>query len=282
MNVAIVFTRIRVEEKLLLRTFMQEGFTVFKIRDSEIVLDEKHAKSWQDTDVILDRCLSHVKAHILSSYLETLGLSVINSSKVIATCRDKLLTSLALRQHDVPTPRFVVALSPEMALAAMEEWGYPVVVKPLLGSWGRLLAKINDRDAAEAILEHKETLGGTHHGIFYIQEYVRKPNRDIRAFVIGDETVAAIYRESHHWITNTARGGLARNCPLTDELNELCLRAAKAVGGGILALDIFESPEQGLVVNEINHNMEFRNSIAPTGIDIPAKIAQYLKVVARR
>jgi [lysine-biosynthesis-protein LysW]--L-2-aminoadipate ligase len=158
--------------------------------------------------------------------------------------------------------------------------GYPVVLKPAIGSWGRLLAKVNDREAAEALLEHKQVLGSYHHSIFYIQEYIPKPERDIRAFVIGDETVGAIYRCSPHWITNTARGGHATNCPVTSELNDMCVRAAHAVGGGVLGVDLLEDPERGLLVNEVNYTIEFRNSIDTTGVDIPGRVVDYVLEVA--
>jgi [lysine-biosynthesis-protein LysW]--L-2-aminoadipate ligase len=158
--------------------------------------------------------------------------------------------------------------------------GYPVVLKPGVGSWGRLLSKVNDREAAETVLEHKKVLGSYHHSIYYIQEYVNKPGRDIRAFVVGDETICAIYRTSKHWITNTARGGEATNCPVTPALNELCVNAAKAVGGGVVALDIFEDPDRGMLVNEINYTMEFRNSIDTTGVNIPARVIDYVIDVA--
>ena len=154
--------------------------------------------------------------------------------------------------------------------------GYPVVMKPAVGSWGRLLARINDRDAAEAVLEHKVTLGSFHHGAFYIQEYVNKPGRDIRSFVVGDETICAIYRDSPHWITNTARGGKASNCPVTPEIDEISRAAARAVGGGVVAIDIFETRDRGLLVNEVNYGMEFRNSIDTTGVNIPGRIVDYL------
>jgi [lysine-biosynthesis-protein LysW]---L-2-aminoadipate ligase len=167
-----------------------------------------------------------------------------------------------------------VAFTEESALKAIEEMGYPVVLKPAVGSWGRLLAKVNDRDSAEALLEHKTTLGSYHHSIFYIQKYVEKKGRDIRSFVVGDECIGAIYRTSPHWITNTARGGIATNCPLTEELKDISVRAAGAVGGGIVAIDVFETG-QGLLINEVNYTMEFKNSIKPTGVNIPAKIADY-------
>ena len=153
--------------------------------------------------------------------------------------------------------------------------GYPVVLKPAVGSWGRLLARINDRDAAEALLEHKVTLGSFHHGAFYIQEYVEKDGRDIRAFVVDGETICAIYRDSPHWITNTARGGRASNCPVTPELASISEAAAAAVGGGVVAVDLFETA-QGLQVNEVNYTMEFRNSIDTTGVNIPARVVDYV------
>jgi len=212
--------------------------------------------------------------------LEGVGMSAISPHRVVATCGDKLLTSAALQKAGVPIPRTKVAFTPEAALEAIEETGYPVVLKPLLGSWGRLLAKVSDRYAAEAILEHKKTLGGYQHSIFYIQEYVEKPGRDIRSFVAGDETVAAIYRNSTHWITNTAREGTASNCPTTPEIDRISRAAAQAVGGGVVAIDILEAPDGRLLVSEVNHTPEFRNSIAPTGVDIPGKIIDYVLEVA--
>ncbi|MFQ5578736.1 MAG: RimK family alpha-L-glutamate ligase, partial [Anaerolineae bacterium] len=170
--------------------------------------------------------------------------------------------------------------TPRSALQAIEALGYPVVLKPAVGSWGRLLSKINDREAAEAILEHKQVLGTYHHSIFYIQEYIDKPARDIRTFVVGDETIAAIYRYSDHWITNTSRGGRAENCPVTPEINALSLAAARAVGGGVVAIDLLETAAGRLLVNEVNYTMEFRNSIDTTGVDIPGRVVDYTLKVA--
>ncbi|MEC9372001.1 MAG: RimK family alpha-L-glutamate ligase, partial [Pseudomonadota bacterium] len=168
-----------------------------------------------------------------------------------------------------------VAFTEDSALIAIEELGYPVVLKPAVGSWGRLLAKVNDRESAESILEHKTVLGSYHHSIFYIQKYVEKQGRDIRSFVVGNECIAAIYRSSSHWITNTARGAVATGCPVTDEIASLSVAAAHAVGGGVLAVDLFESTA-GLLVNEVNYTMEFRNSIDTTGVNIPERVVTYV------
>ncbi len=158
--------------------------------------------------------------------------------------------------------------------------GYPVVLKPATGSWGRLIGKINDRESAETVLEHKHILGSYHHSTYYIQDYVEKRGRDIRAFVVGNEVICAIYRTSEHWITNTARGGKASNCPVDEDLRKISLAGAKAVGGGVVALDIFET-SQGYMVNEVNYTMEYRNSITVTGVDIPMKIAEYVIEVGK-
>jgi len=105
-------------------------------------------------------------------------------------------------------------------MQAIEQVGYPAVSNPSTGSWGRLLARVTDANSAESIIEHRETLGDYQFHVYYMQEYVNKPGRDIRAFVVGDRTICAIYRSSEHWITNTARGGKASNCPVTPELSD--------------------------------------------------------------
>jgi [lysine-biosynthesis-protein LysW]--L-2-aminoadipate ligase len=278
MKVGILVSRIRVEEKHIFDALERKGIPYDLLDDRELVLDM--GKRSFGYDVILERCINHSRALYALRILEDWGLRCVNSYRVADTCGNKLLTTSALMRAGVPSPRTLVAFTPESALQAIETLGYPVVLKPAVGSWGRLLSKINDREAAEAVLEHKQVLGTYHHSIFYIQEYIRKPMRDIRAFVVGDRTIAAIYRNSEHWITNTARGGLATNCPVTPEMDELCVRGAAAVGGGVVALDLLEDPERGLLVNEVNYTMEFRNSIGPTGVDIPAHIVDYLVKVA--
>ena len=280
MRIGVLFSRVRVEEKLLFEKMETRGIPFDQIDDRQIILDFSR-NGWTQYDVIFERCITHSRALYSLRILGDLGIPTVNTFEVINTCGDKLLTNAALVRAGIPTPRTLIAYTPESALEAIERLGYPVVLKPVIGSWGRLLSKINDREAAEAVLEHKEILGSYQHSIFYIQEYIQKPNRDIRAFVVGNETIAAIYRTSSHWITNTARGGVASNCPVTPELNDLCVRAARAVGGGVVAVDILEDPHRGLLVNEVNHTTEFRNSIAPTGVDIPGRIIDFVLRVAK-
>ena len=278
-RVGVLLSRVRVEEKLLLAELESRGVETKVIDDRELVLTVEQ-KPDLGVDVILERCIQHGTALYALAVLDSWGLPTVNRYEVAEICGNKLLTTMRLIRDGVPSPRTRVAFTPESALVAIEELGYPVVLKPLIGSWGRLISKVNDREAAEAIVEHKDVLGNYLHSIYYVQEYIQKPGRDIRAFVVGSETIAAIYRASDHWITNTARGGQASNCPVTPELNDLCVRAARAVGGGVVAIDLLEAPE-GLLVNEVNYTMEFRNSIDTTGVNIPAKVVDYVLEVAR-
>jgi [lysine-biosynthesis-protein LysW]--L-2-aminoadipate ligase len=277
MKVGFLHSLIRKDEKLLLDEFK-------KHKDVELIMvDDRNltfnlGRDTFDFDVLIERSINHSRALHSIILFEGDGITCVNTARVAMTCGDKLLTSRALAAHKVPQPEVRIAFTEESAISAIEEMGYPIVIKPAVGSWGRLLSKVNDRDAAEALLEHKKILGSYHHSIFYIQKYVEKMNRDIRSFVVGDQCIAAIYRTSEHWITNTARGGKASNCPVTDEIAKISVEAAKAVGGGVVAIDLFET-EDGLLVNEVNYTMEFKNSIATTGVNIPAIIVDY--VIAR-
>jgi [lysine-biosynthesis-protein LysW]--L-2-aminoadipate ligase len=282
MRVGILCSRVRVEEKLLFASFEKLGITPQRL--DERAMAATVGACHPEVDVVLERSLSTSAGLVASQLLEAAGVRVINTAATAAVCADKVRTTLALAQAGVPQPETVVALGPEAALEAIERLGYPAVLKPAVGSWGRLLARVNDRDAAEALIEHKSVLGGVNHQVFYIQEFIDKPARDIRAFVIGSDTICAIYRSSPHWITNTARGGQASNCPVTDEIAALCREAALAVSGGtggVLAVDLLEDAGRGLLVCEVNHTMEFRNSIDTTGVDIPSRIVQYVLASGR-
>jgi len=282
-RVGILYSRVRAEEKLLFAALEKRGvdFDLLDDRklDFELSAEPRAREGFSRYDVVLERCINHSRALASLRILNDWDIPTVNTADVAEVCGNKLHTSSVLARHRVATPRTVTAFTPESALGAIEKIGYPVVLKPAVGSWGRLLSKINDRDAAEAILEHKEILGSYHHSIFYIQEYIEKPMRDIRTFVVGDETICGIYRTSPHWITNTARGATTENCPITEDLDRISRAATQAVGGGVVAIDVVEDRDRGLLVLEVNYTMEFRNSIEPTGVDIPERIIDYVLAV---
>lgn len=272
-RIGFLYTRLRAEEKYLLEELEKRpNVEIVRINDGDHFFDISSVPEM--VDVLFERSVSYSRGLYISKIYEANGVTVVNNPQVAERCGDKYVTSQLLVQNGIPTPRVLMAFDEESALAAVEAVGYPAVLKPIVGSWGRLLAKVDNRHMAEALIEHKATLG-VHHQVFYIQEYINKPGRDIRAFVVGEEPIAAIYRTSENWITNTARGGIASNCPLTSELSELCRQTARAIGGGLLAIDVFET-ESGFTVNEVNHTMEFRNSITTTGVNIPALMVDYV------
>lgn len=264
----ILFTRLRTEEKLLKEAAERLGVPCELQNVADAVFGGEPFCAPED--VVLARCVSHNQNESVALMLETQGVTVVNPSRVMRICGNKLSTSAVLEQAGIPQPRYLTAFTPEGALEAVEKLGYPAVCKPVSGSWGRLLAKLNDRESAEAVFEHKSMLGAIHN-IFYIQEFVDKGDFDVRAFVVGGEPLCAISRSSDHWITNTARGGSASNMPLDGEVDGLLRSVHAAIGGDFLAVDLFRSGGRWMV-NEVNDGGEFRNSIAPTGKDIPGAV----------
>jgi [lysine-biosynthesis-protein LysW]--L-2-aminoadipate ligase len=275
MRLGILLSQVRLEEKLIFAAVENSGLDLVKVFDKELILDIDHP-SFPQVDLVLDRGLVHSRAEYTLRFLAEMGIPTVNSYSATITCDNKFLTSVRLKEAGVPALRTMIAYTPQSALEAIELIGYPAVLKPPVGSWGRLLAKINDRDAAEAILEHKEILGSYHHSIFYIQEYIPKRGGDIRAFVVGDRLIGASYRSSQHWITNVARGASTSPATITPEMEDIALRAAKAVGGEILGVDLVET-DDGLRVIEINTGAEFKGLVEATGVDVPAAIVDYLK-----
>ena len=282
LRIGVIYSRVRVEEKWIFGALEKRGLDYDRLDDRGISFDLQNPAAWCAFDAVLERSISYNSGLYALRMLNAFGITTVNTAKVAEICGDKLMTSAALARAGVPQPHSATAFTPEAALEAIEAFGYPVVLKPVVGSWGRLLAKINDRDAAEALLEHKAMLGSVQHSVFYIQEYIKKPGRDIRAIMVGDRVLTAIYRKSDHWITNTARGGEGEICPITPEIESLCLRAAQAVGVGVLAVDLVEHPEKGLLVNEVNHTMEFHTAQPISGVNIADEIVNYVLEVAKK
>jgi len=277
--IGVLCSRVRVEEKALFEALRRRTIPFERVDEDAIQFPIGRRDGYPD--VVLDRSIHHGRSLYASTLLNAVGVPTVNRGRVARICGDKILTTAALARAGLPVPKTVVTFTRDAALHAIETMGYPVVLKPMVGSWGRLLAKINDRDAAEAVLEHKETLGSYQHGIFYIQEFVNKPERDIRAIVIGDRTIGAIYRRSEHWITNTARSGKASPCEVTPELDRLCRKAAAAVGGGFLSVDLLEH-ERGILVNELNYTPEFHGFMDATGIDVANQVIDYVQQVGSK
>ncbi|MFC7043320.1 lysine biosynthesis protein LysX [Halonotius sp. GCM10025705] len=284
MKIGILYSRIRQDEKLLLNELRDRDHEIEKIdvRKHQFGLDGTTADV-DDLDIVVDRCLSTSRSLYATRFIDHYGVPVVNSPETADVCADKAKNSLALDAAGVPTPETKVAFTVESAMDAIESFGYPCVLKPVVGSWGRLMAKIDSESAAEAILEHKKVLGHYEHKVFYVQEFVDKPGRDIRVLATDGEPVAAMTRSSDHWLTNAAKGGDTAGFELDDTALDLVERASDAVGGGLLGVDLMEvgGEESGdYTVHEINHTVEFKALNGCVDIDVPATVVDWLETKA--
>jgi len=283
-RLGVLVSYLRTEEKLILANARERGIEVTPLFDKDLVLNftaRSGAASKVDVDVVLDRCVAHARAGYAIRTFERWGIPTLNTAESVQICDDKALNSIALEEAGVPTPKTILAFSLESALEALEIVGYPAVMKPVSGSWGRLLAKVNGPEQAKAIIGQKLELGSVHHGVFYIQEFVPKPDRDIRAYVVGDKVLAASYRSSEHWVTNAARGATSMPCPITPEIEDLALRACGAVKARLAGVDLIETPN-GLQIVEVNSGGEFRGLMSTTHVDIAAEIVSEALATAKR
>jgi [lysine-biosynthesis-protein LysW]--L-2-aminoadipate ligase len=283
-RLGVLVSYLRQEEKLILAAARARGITVTPLFDRDIVLDlsaPTAESSGLMVDVVLDRCVAHSRAGYTLRTLERWGVPTLNSATAVHLCDDKAENTLALEVAGVPTPRTLLAYSIESAVRACEAVGYPAVLKPVTGSWGRLLAKVNGPEQARTVLAQKMELGSFHHAVCYVQEYVPKPDRDIRVYVVGERVLAASYRTAKHWVTNAARGAVSMPCPITPEIEELALRACHAVGACLAGVDLIET-DDGLKVVEVNTGGEFRGLMTTTEIDIADEIVAEAMATARR
>jgi len=288
LHFGLLYSRIRRDEKLLLNEIRERGHEVTKIdvRKQRFGMNDA-PEGIADCDLVIDRCLATSRSKYITEFVDSYDVRVVNHPDVAAVCADKAKNSLALANAGVPTPTTEVTFTKEAALETIEEFGYPCVLKPVIGSWGRLMAKIDSRDAAEAILEHKETLGHYEHKVFYIQEFVEKPGRDIRVLATDGDPVAAMVRSSEHWLTNAAKGATTEAFELDDEARRLVAEASEAVGDGLLGVDLMETGvdedgnPDGYTVHEVNHTVEFKALNDCVDIDVPATVVDWLEEKAR-
>lgn len=279
----MLYDQIRPDERLIIDAAKRDGMDLTLYDTNQLVFEVTGDDGGIElADVFLQRCVSYFRSIHVTALLESRGRPVVNAFKAASICGNKLLASITLSRAKIPTPRTFLTFTEESSLEALHELGYPAVLKPVVGSWGRLIAQLSDDDSARSIIESREYMHPIQQ-VFYIQERIKRPDRDIRCYVIGDQAVAAIYRHAAQgdWRTNTARGGVAESCPITPELAELSVKAAEVMGGGAFGVDLMET-ESGLVVHEVNHTTEFKNTVRVTGVDIPKLILEYTILQAKQ
>jgi len=268
-RLSILYDTIRWEEKALFDAAKTKGVDAKMVDCKNLFVNLD--KNKEDFGTVIQRCVSYYRSLHSTAALEGKGVNVINSLNTSIFAGNKLFTHMLLVKHGIPTPFSAVAFSEDAALELLEKRGYPMVLKPTIGSWGRMIALLKDRDSAQGIMETREKMYPIYQ-VYYLEEFVNRPPRDIRAIMIEDRVVAAIYRYSGdgQWKTNMALGGRAEECKITKELEDVCVKAKNAVQGQIVGIDLMESKEKGLVVHEINNTTEYKNTVRVTGVDIPA------------
>ncbi|MEM2759675.1 MAG: lysine biosynthesis protein LysX [Nitrososphaerales archaeon] len=279
-RLTILFDNIRWEEKALYESARKKGIEVTNLNCNNLFIDLNNGVA--ENDVVLQRCVSYFRSLHSTAALEGNGVRVVNRLHTSLIAGNKLFAHMKLKEVGVRTPRSMLAFSMDSAIQALDKLGYPSVLKPTVGSWGRLIALLKDKESAEAVIEDREHMFPLYQ-IYYLEEFVKRPPRDIRSIVVGDRVVGAIYRYSPEgrWKTNMALGGRAELCPVTKELEDVCLRASKAVNGEVVGVDLMEDERDGLVVHEVNNTTEFKNVTRVTGNDIPSLIIDYLTTLKR-
>ncbi len=282
-SLIILFDNIRWEEKSIIETAKKNDIDLETLDCKELILFLNDENKEFKNKVILQRCVSYFKSMHSTAALEGLGARMINSLYTSIICGNKLFSHMELQKQGVATPHAFCSFSTSSAIEGINRWGYPVVIKPTVGSWGRLIGLLNDEDAAKTVLEDREHMFPIYH-INYFEEFVKRPPRDIREIVIGDQVVAAIYRYSgnNEWKTNMALGGRAEVCPITKELEDICINSAKIFKGDIVGVDLMESTNHGLLVHEVNNTTEFKNTVRVTGVDIPSLIVDYMVNISKK
>ena len=276
-KICIVFDRLRTEEKLLQKKAEELGYETSMI-DAKITSFDTDSKpeNFDFGDVVLERCVSYYRGLHFTACLEFLDIPVINKFDVANTCGNKMITSMLLKKNNIPTPKTYFSFSAETALENFENIGYPLVIKPIIGSWGRSVMPIKDKDTAEAVIENRQVTDGPQDRIYYLQEMIDRPPRDIRVITVGDQAVSAMYRKSSGGFkTNIALGADPELCQITKEMEDLCEKTSKVVGGGILGIDLMEDKERGLVVHEVNNTVEFKGLVKVSEKNIPKEMIDY-------
>lgn len=278
-EVELIFDVPRFEEKLIVSALKMIGLNLklTNVKYSPLTWDEAPAP------LSLIRTISMQRAVYSASLREAVGVKTINCYHAILIAGDKILTLSELKKHGISFPKSLVAFNPEAAEKAGEIFGYPLVDKPPIGSWGRLVTLVKDHQAFKTVIEHRELFQSQVIKTHLIQRYVNGGNRDLRVLVLGEEALGGMRRiaGSDEWRSNVARGGRVEAIKLNEELMDLALKVAKVVGGEFIGIDFFEE-DGSYLVNEVNGVPEFKGFMEATRINVPGKLANYVKSALRK
>ena len=276
-KICVVFDRLRSEEKMLQKEASNLGHDTVML-DAKItqVNTDSKKEDYNLGDVVLERCVSYFRGLHFTASLEFLDIPVLNKFDVASVCGNKMFMTLLLKKNNIPTPKTYFSFSSQSASDNLEKIGYPLVIKPVIGSWGRGVMPIKDKDTMDAVSEIRDITDSPHDRIYYLQELIKRPPRDIRVITIGNNPVAAMYRKSSGGFkTNIALGADPELCKITSEMEDMASKASKAMGGGILGIDMMEDNQNGLVVHEVNNTVEFKGLARVAQRNIPKEMIEF-------
>jgi [lysine-biosynthesis-protein LysW]--L-2-aminoadipate ligase/ribosomal protein S6--L-glutamate ligase len=220
------------------------------------------------------RCMSSRRSLYYSYILESHGIKTVNSYNTFNIAGNKVFTTSLLYKNRIGTPESLISFSHDNAIDASEKLGYPVVFKPASGSWGRMISLIGDENMAETVFSMNDMVS---ENSYYLQKYVKRPPRDIRAIVVDGRISATIYRYADQgWKTNLYLGGKVEKAELGKDETETILKTADLFDPGVIGIDAMES-EEGLLVHEVNSRVEFRGASRVYGNKIANDIVEFLK-----
>jgi len=283
MKIAIFHNRITWEIKRLINELEKNNISYDFFNNQNIYFKLSKEKDLDHQyDLILERSLSYFRGLYSCAILETKGYNVINNFECLQITGNKLLTSLKLIENDIPTPNTCFAFKEDTSLKAIDhEIHFPAIIKPIIGSWGRLIAKLDDQNSARSNLECREMMGNILQKQYYIQEYIKsddhKSPTDIRVFIVGDECIGAMgrFNPDDDFRSNIALGGTAKEVEINDDLEKICIKTSKAVKGEIIGVDLMEK-EGKLKVIEVNGTPQFRGLSTSSNINVAQKIVNYI------
>jgi RimK family alpha-L-glutamate ligase len=205
--------------------------------------------------------------------LAAAGVRAVNGALAIEHTIDKFLASALLAAAGLPTPRTVACERADDALEAFDDLGSDVIVKPLFGSMGFGMARVEDRDVAQRVFRALEI----ERAVYYLQETLAHDGVDVRAMVVGDRVVAAIERVGTGWRANLARGASARSIALDEQRARLCVRAAATLGADYAGVDLLRAADGRDYVLEVNGIPGWRGVESATGVDVAASLVEHLE-----
>ncbi|AWM36674.1 Alpha-aminoadipate--LysW ligase LysX [Gemmata obscuriglobus] len=201
------------------------------------------------------------------------GIPVLNPPRAVEVCVDKYLTTARLARAGIDTPPTAVCQRSDDAMTYFAALGGDVVLKPLFGSEGRGMCRITDPETAWRTFRVLEQTGQ----VIYLQQFVRHPGWDLRAFVLGDRVIASMRRTAGaDWRTNVAQGGTAENVTLSEAETALALRAARAVGCPVAGVDLLPGPNGELFVIEVNAVPGWKALASACGVDVAKEVVRFV------